>query len=604
MSNTVREKTPASPAREDPPGNAAPALKTALFCCAVRLAAPLLPWLMRRPLAWRLRERWFNGMAASRWLSLYGAEYDSRPPLPDPPAWQVLLDASGASPQTLARCLAALAAQRHCNGPLPVFLLNAPGNCREAVIAPPGLSLREFSSFSELQAALPPQGLLLRLTASCLPTPALCATLGRAFQEHPEADLAYSDEFHLDAQGKIRRVFCKPAWDPLYFAAAGYTGDCFAARASALRNLAEREQNGYSAPPLASREFFAALLSGGANAVMHLPVPLFGVAKSELPQGHEEKTHIPPAPPAASTIPATPPPRATIIIPFRDRLDLLRPCLATLLARTDYPNWNCVLVDNNSACPQTLAFLQNLHDPRLSHVRVDSPFNFSTLVNKGAAGADGDVFVLLNNDTEILSSGWLAALMAYAVQPEVGCVGGKLVFPNGLIQHGGIILGMDSLLAGYRGARHAHVGWPGHSSGYFGLLQSPRTVSAVSGALLAVRREVFSALGGFDENLAVTCNDLDFCLKAQDAGLRNVWTPEALLMHHDSASRGPDLSPEMKKHRQTEWAYLRARWGTRLDDDPWYNPNLSRAGMYCLAAPQAERGALVLPAGRDQRRAL
>jgi GT2 family glycosyltransferase len=184
----------------------------------------------------------------------------------------------------------------------------------------------------------------------------------------------------------------------------------------------------------------------------------------------------------------------------------------------------------------------------------------------------GDLVLLLNNDILVNESRWLDEMVSLAMGDDVGCVGPKLLYQDGSIQHAGVVVGLDGV------AGHLYQGFPADHPGYCGTLQVRRAVSAVTGACLLVRSKLYSAVGGMDERLAVAYNDVDFCLRVQKAGFRNIYTPEATLFHHESSSRGFVQSDRQKRRHLGEQAYLRAKWGALLDADPYYNVNLSRRG--------------------------
>jgi GT2 family glycosyltransferase len=201
----------------------------------------------------------------------------------------------------------------------------------------------------------------------------------------------------------------------------------------------------------------------------------------------------------------------------------------------------------------------------------DIPFNFPTLVNAGVAETDGELVLLLNNDTEVVDGAWLDEMAGYAQRPEIGTVGCVLLYPNGSVQHGGVVLGAGGV------AGHSHAGERSHVPGYFGRLLVQSNYAAVTAACLMVRREVFEAVGGFDEHLAVAFNDVDFCLKALRQGYRNVCLGQVRLIHHESASRGSDEAAENRDRAVGEFRLMRERWKAIIDRDPYYNPNLRSA---------------------------
>ncbi|WP_232628649.1 glycosyltransferase family 2 protein [Methylobacterium sp. Leaf118] len=271
-----------------------------------------------------------------------------------------------------------------------------------------------------------------------------------------------------------------------------------------------------------------------------------------------------------------PAPLVSVVIPTRDRAELLAVVLDGLFARTDYPAIEVIVVDNDSREAATQAlFAGYAEDARLRVLPSPGPFNFSQLSNQGAAAARGSVLLFLNNDIEVLEPGWLTELVSIAVEPGIGAVGAKLLYPDGTIQHGGIVLGIGGI------AGHSHLGLPGDAPGYFARMVLTQEVSAVTGACLAMRRAVFEEVGGFDaEALAVAFNDVDLCLRVGAAGYRVVWTPHARLIHHESKSRGAEDTPEKRARFEAESQVMRARWEPILRADPYYNINLSRTAAH------------------------
>jgi glycosyltransferase involved in cell wall biosynthesis/GT2 family glycosyltransferase len=256
--------------------------------------------------------------------------------------------------------------------------------------------------------------------------------------------------------------------------------------------------------------------------------------------------------------------KVSIIIPTRDKADLLRACLDSIFEKTAYPDFEVILVDNGSQEPETLAYYQSLQEePRLRLLHFDAPFNFHTINNFGARQAKGEILVFLNNDTQVLESGWLQELAGWAQRPEVGAVGAKLIRPDGSIQHAGIIIGL--------GGHGSHVFDGGRENLYgpYGSTEWYRDYQAVTGACLAMRRAVFDELGCFDELYQVGYGDIDLCLRAADAGYRVIYTPFARLLHHEGGSRG-FAQPPSDVLRASMRMYARVKAG-----DPYFNPNLS-----------------------------
>ncbi|EJW11423.1 Glycosyl transferase, group 2 family protein [Rhodovulum sp. PH10] len=267
-----------------------------------------------------------------------------------------------------------------------------------------------------------------------------------------------------------------------------------------------------------------------------------------------------------------PPPRVSIVIPFRNRADLLRNCITSIRERTRYDDYELLLLDNDSTDPQTRALLASYaSDPRIRIVPVPGPFNYSAVNNRGAALATGEYLCFLNNDTEVISPDWLADMVGYASQVGVGCVGAKLYYDDDTVQHAGVVMGVG------RFSNHVFLHQPRTASGYFGRLRVASNYSALTGACLLMRRAVFDEVGGFDaEALPVAYNDIDLCLRVQAKGYRNVFTPFAELYHLESASRGRENSVDEidRWARETDAMLLRHRMV--FEHDPCYSPHLTR----------------------------
>jgi GT2 family glycosyltransferase len=251
--------------------------------------------------------------------------------------------------------------------------------------------------------------------------------------------------------------------------------------------------------------------------------------------------------------------------------------MESIIRKTTYPSYEILLVDNESDNPDASAYFSSLDSSgtvRLLACR--GPFNYAAINNFAARHAYGEILVLLNNDTEVIEGDWLSEMASHAARPDIGAVGAKLLFPDGTIQHAGIVMGLHG------GVGHLLQRMPAESEGYCGLLSVVREVTAVTGACLMVRREIYEEVGGLDEtNLPVTFNDIDFCLEVRQKGYRNIWTPHALLYHHEAATRGPDDSPEKAARYSMELAHMRTKWRHQLDDDPFYSPNLSLSRDDC-----------------------
>lgn len=396
------------------------------------------------------------------------------------------------------------------------------------------------------------------------------------------AEILYSDEDKYDARGRRHDPFFKPDWSPDLFLSIMYTCHLTVMR----RDLVARA-GGFRRGFEGSQDYDLWLRATElSERVVHVPMVLYhwrqiagstavdvgnkgyahersrrAIAEALSRRGVAGTVGDGPVPTSFHVVRhVVDEPLVSVIIPTRDRVDLLATAIEGLESKTDYKNIEILVVDNGSTDPETLAYLE-----RSPHrvIRDDGPFNFSRLNNLAAREARGDHLLLLNNDTEPVSRGWLRAMVEHAQRPEVGVVGAKLLYPSGRVQHAGVVLGIGGV------AGHSHKHFAKDAPGYFQALHLLRDFSAVTAACALVRRSVYEEIGGFDEeNLAVAFNDVDLCLRVREAGYLVVWTPYALLTHFESESRGFDLDAR-------EIDYMISRWGEELFRDPYYNPNLT-----------------------------
>ncbi|WP_299564157.1 glycosyltransferase family 2 protein [Enterovirga sp.] len=447
-----------------------------------------------------------------------------------------------------------------------------------------GLATGLYAAFMDHDDALPEQALY---------------EVARVVREDPGLVLIYSDEDKLDSRGRRHDPHFKPGFDRERLYAQNYINHLTVIRTDRLRQLGGLRP-GFEGSQ--DHDLLLRLTAGlRRDEIRHIPAVLYhwraapgsrtfsdrsasvaeaarlrALAEAAAPWGGRAETGhrgfnrlVRPLPEA--------PPLVSCIIPTRDRAELLGTVLEGLFGHTDYPAIEAVVVDNGSREPETARlFARYADDPRVRILPAPGPFNFSDLSNQGAAAASGSVLLFLNNDVEVIEPDWLAELVRQALEPETGAVGAKLLYPDGTIQHAGIVLGIGGV------AGHADLGLPESDGGYFARLLLAQEVSAVTGACLAMRREVFAEVGGFDaEHLKIAFNDIDLCLRVREAGYRIVWTPFSRLIHHESKSRGPEDTPEKIARFQRETAVMQERWGARLQADPYYNPNLSRrSGHY------------------------
>jgi GT2 family glycosyltransferase len=419
------------------------------------------------------------------------------------------------------------------------------------------------------------------------------------------ADLIYSDEDKIAEDGTLSDPFFKPDWNPDLLLSQNYLGHLVAMRRSLVDEL-----GGFRAGFEGSQDYDLLLrATARTDRIRHLPFPLYhwrsiagsaardASAKSYASdaavcalqdhlrgRGVVEKANLPTTYRIRWPI-EEPAPLVTLIIPTRDGRQILETCVESIQKKTAYANLEVLIVDNQSRSAETLEYFAAVERRGVARVlRYDAPFNFAAINNFAARHARGTVLGLLNNDLEVVDGGWLEEMVSQAIRPEIGAVGARLLYPDGTVQHGGIVLGVGGV------AGHAHKYLPGDAAGYFSRAQVVHDVSAVTAACLVVRKETFEHVGGLDETLAVAFNDVDFCLRIGQRGLRNLWTPFATLIHHESKSRGQEDSPAKRARFAGETRRMVERWGNALLVDPAYNPNLTlEAEDFGLAWPPRVR---------------
>ncbi len=426
----------------------------------------------------------------------------------------------------------------------------------------------------------------------------LAANAPAVFAQNGDADLVYGDEDRIGPAGERLDPFHKPAWSIDLALEQALVGTVCAVRmdrlrpALALKNPTPHEIALRLAGPDVVIRHVPDILAHRAGARRAAPAAdAVCDALSRLGTAATTPELVP-----SSILPgrcrvrwrvAAPVPRVSVIVPVRDNPALLARCTEGVLERTDYPDIELLIADNDSVDPETLALLNDLaRDPRVRVLRMPGPFNYSAINNAAVAASTGSVLVLLNSDVVVIGAEWLSEMVGHAMRPDVGAVGAKLLFENGVIQHAGVVLGVGSFEGGPGVAGHFGLGARGDAAGYAEQFVLTREVAAVTAACLALRREVFEAVGGLDAvNLTVALNDLDLCLRIRALGLRVVWTPYALLHHLESASRGPDDTPATAERFRRECRFMRDRWGAVLDDDGFYNRHFSRYDHSFLLSP-------------------
>lgn len=367
-----------------------------------------------------------------------------------------------------------------------------------------------------------------------------------------EARIIYADDDLLSRAGRRTAPHFKPDWNSELFRHFDYlSGACI------LRSSSQELQ------ALAGVEDWTDQLvrrAVGEGAPVHIGKML-----------HHRHTRPQPQLPAAPVVHGQDLPPVTVIVPTRNRVDLLQTCLKGIAA-TDYPDIEVIIVDNDSDDPQTLDFLSALDPARHRVLRHEGAFNYSAINNRAVEAARGRLLCLLNNDIEVIEPNWLTTMAVQAVRKDVGAVGARLLYPDGRIQHAGVVIGMGNA------AGHAHRLLHPDEEGYFRRHALPQFVSAVTAACLVVVRDRFLAVGGLDEtNFAVAFNDVDLCLRLNRSGYQSLYEPRATLVHHESVSRGFDRDQVGAARFAAELSALKRLWGTDKTVDPFHHRELSRA---------------------------
>ena len=434
-------------------------------------------------------------------------------------------------------------------------------------------------------------------------------SLARALLGRPGTELVYSDEDKLDELGRRHQPYFKPdfARDLLY------SQNYIAHLALYRRKLVEAA--GGLRPGFDGSDDYDLLLRSVAkisdeSKIIHVPEVLYHLrntadtaaanrmredqatesarrALSHHLESMNPGVHVSVTSPGLYRVhwpvPA-PAPLVSLIVPTRDRHELLAKCVDSIRKQTTYPNYEILIVDNQSQSAEALAYLAALaREERVRVLRYDAPFNYSAINNFAAREARGTVLGLINNDVEVINGDWLTELVSHALRPDIGCVGAKLYYPDDTIQHAGVVLGIGGV------AGHSHKHFDREHAGYFGRLRIAHNVAAVTAATLVVRRAVWDEVGGLNEaELSVAFNDVDFCLRVLAKGYRNVWTPHAELYHDESRSRGSDEASEKAARFQRECEVMRRHWGPLLKRDPYYSPHLTLIREdYSLSLPSA-----------------
>jgi len=417
---------------------------------------------------------------------------------------------------------------------------------------------------------------------------------------HPDAQFIYSDEDKIDVEDRRFDPYFKPDWNPDLNSGQNYTSHLSVYRADLIRST-----GGFRKGFEGSQDwdlFLRAIERIPASAIRHVPKLLYhwrAVPGSTALQLSEKAYPVEAARLALAehfkrrgetvemvAVPGdhwrimypvpSPAPFVSLIIPTRNALKLVRQAVQSILAVTDYPNYEIVIVDNESDDPATIAYLDGLArggNPRVRVIPYHAPFNYSAINNFAVRESKAQVVGLLNSDVEAIDRGWLSEMVSQACRPGIGAVGAMLYYPTNTVQHAGVILGLGGV------AGHPYKDFPRGDQGQKNRLRLVQNYSAVTGACLVIMKERYLEVGGLNEkDLAIAFNDVDLCCKLINAGYRNLWTPYAELYHHESATRGTDNTPQKKARFQSEIDYMTNTWGSLLMTDPAYNPNLTLVG--------------------------
>lgn len=449
-----------------------------------------------------------------------------------------------------------------------------------------GLACGEYAVLLDQDDELHPEALLLVAEAIC---------------NHPDAMLIYSDEDKIDERGVRFDPYFKPDWNYDLLLGQNFVSHLGVYSLKVLRDI-----GGFRVGLEGSQDWDLALRfieRIAPSQILHIPRVLYHwrAIEGSTALAADEKSYAVQAGSRAvkehldrigvvanvEILPQSmlrvkrevegPEPLVTLIIPTRDRVDLLRMCVESIVGITSYKNYEILIVDNDSSEPGTFDFFKDVES--LGFVRVikfGGDFNYSAINNFAVNSARGSIVGLINNDIEVKDGGWLNEMVSHALRPDVGAVGAMLYYPDDTIQHAGVLVGLCGV-AGHIGSRY-----PRGSHGYFGRMLLTQELSAVTAACLIVRKSVFLQVGGLDERLRVAFNDVDFCLRLRSAGYRNIWTPVAELYHHESASRGLEDNPEKALRFLSEVNFMKENWGEVLECDPAYNPNLSMTSQFCM----------------------
>ncbi|MBI1869916.1 MAG: glycosyltransferase family 2 protein [Chlamydiae bacterium] len=416
----------------------------------------------------------------------------------------------------------------------------------------------------------------------------------KLLNQDPTLDFIYSDEDKVSRSSRRRHTpHFKPDWSPDTLLSCNYITHFSVMRKRLVEDVG-RFQKGFDG----SQDYDLILrVTGKTSRIAHIPKILYHWRESDASVASGASNKLYAYPHAKKALESylgrkgveaevldgkalslyrvkyhlSPGQKITIIIPTQDKVDLLKTCIDSIFRKTDYKDFEILIVDNQSVKQETYDFYERIgKEKRVRIIHYPKPFNFSAMNNFAVSHVTSEHILFLNNDTEVINNEWLSAMLEFSQRKDVGAVGAKLYYPNDTVQHAGVIIGL------WRGAGHSHKYAARSSHGYMGRLSIIQNLSAVTAACMMVRKEVFEEVGGFDEKMAVAFNDVDFCLKICEKGYLIIFTPYAELYHDESTSRGRDDTREKRLRSLQEIEYLRERWKFIFEKgDPYYNPNLT-----------------------------
>lgn len=410
-----------------------------------------------------------------------------------------------------------------------------------------------------------------------------------------DVNILYSDEDKINEEGEFEQAHFKPQWNPDLLYSHNYICHLGVYKKSLLDQI-----GGFRVGVEGSQDYdllLRAVKVCNAQNIIHIPYVLYHwrIAPGSTALAGSEKNYTdiaglkalqehfsdqPIVDVEAGLLSNTykvnwpipeEPPLVSIIIPTKNAWELVKQCLDSLYELTAYEHFEVLLVDNQSDDMRSLNYFNELiKEDKIRLLRYNDVFNYSAINNYAVTQAKGEIIVLMNNDIEILTPNWLTEMVSHCLRDDIGCVGAKLYYPNNTIQHAGVVLGIGGV------AGHSHKYFPKNHPGYFKRLSIIQNYSAVTAACLAVKKSIFDEVGGLNEkNLAIAFNDVDFCLRVQELGYRNLWTPYAEMIHHESVSRGGEDTPEKQARFANEVDYMKQAWGEQLMIDPCYSSWLS-----------------------------